>query len=94
MRTKRQILELLNRNELVDLADRFELAVEDRRLKNQLVDAAASSWKVALPKILGDYSCDRLKGLCVALDVDDSGREKSVLVERLVSGALGPRLVW
>ncbi|HWO24785.1 MAG TPA: hypothetical protein VNO30_38855 [Kofleriaceae bacterium] len=41
MPTKRQILEILNRNELLALADLHELAVEDRRVREQLVDAAA-----------------------------------------------------
>jgi type I restriction enzyme M protein len=88
MPTKRQVLEILGRNELQALADLHELAVEDRRVRDQLVDAAAGSRKVVLADVLAKFSRDRLKELCRELGLDDGGREKAQLVERL-TGAGG-----
>ncbi len=86
MTTKREILELLTRDELLAAVDRFALSIPDRRAKAGIVEALASSKKATLPEVLTDLSRDRLKELCRALNLDDSGREKAALVERL-SGA-------
>jgi type I restriction enzyme M protein len=43
MPSKRGVLAQFSRDELVAAADQFELAVADRRVKDQLVDAVASS---------------------------------------------------
>ncbi len=88
MPTKRQVLETLNRNELLALVDLHELAVEDRRVRDQLVDAAAGSRKVVLADAFAKFSRDRLKELCRELGLDDGGREKAQLIERL-TGASG-----
>lgn len=87
MPTKRQVLETLTRNELLALADVHGLEVEDRRIRDHLVDAAASSRKVVLADALAGFSRDRLKELCRELGLDDAGREKSQLVERLTGQA-------
>jgi len=86
MPSKRHVLDALTRNELVDVADRFELEVADRRVREQLVDAAASSRRVALADVLSELSRDRLKEVCRALELDDTGKEKAALVERLAGG--------
>jgi type I restriction enzyme M protein len=83
MPAKRTVLELLTRDELLAVVDRFDLAVPDRRAKEGMLDAVASSKKATLGEVLGELSRDRLKELCRALDLDDSGREKTPLVERL-----------
>ncbi len=81
--TKRQILEELKRNELIAVVERFELPVADRRVRSLLIEALASSRKAPIAEILGDLKRDRLKELCRAFDLDDGGREKAVIVERL-----------
>lgn len=83
MPSKRQVLELLSRDELTAVVDRHDLAVRDRRAKDGLIEAVAASKKATLPEVLSELPRDRLKELCRALDLDDSGREKSALVERL-----------
>ena len=84
MPTKRAILVQLTAKELRAGVDGHELHVEDRRVKAQLVDALAGSRKVRLGELLRDLSRNRLKELCRALDLDDSGRKKADLVARLV----------
>jgi type I restriction enzyme M protein len=83
MASKRVVLEALSRNELLELVERWGLSVTDRRVKEQLVEAAAKKASF-LPAVLGEFSRERLKELCRDLGLDDGGREKSALVERLV----------
>lgn len=84
MKDKRSVLEALTRDELISVADAFNLQVEDRRSKAKLIEAVAASKKATLGTILPDLSRDRLKELCRALDLDDGGRDKAALVERLL----------
>jgi type I restriction enzyme M protein len=83
MPQKRDVLSLLSRDELLAVVDRFELAVPDRRAKDGLIEAVAASKKATLAEALPELSRDRLKELCRALGLDDGGREKSALVDRL-----------
>jgi type I restriction enzyme M protein len=83
MAKKREVLEQLKRDELTAVADQFGVEVADRRSKDGLVDALGASRKVVLADALGDLSRDRLKEICRGLGLDDSGKEKALLVERL-----------
>jgi len=79
----RPILEALARDELLDITDSLELSVPDRRRKALLVEAIEGV-RFDLREVLLGFSRDRLKELCRMLGLDDSGREKAVLVERLM----------
>jgi hypothetical protein len=83
MRTKRDVLDQLKRDELLDAVDQAGLEVRDRRVRSELVDVPAGSRKVPLAEVLGRLPRTRLKEICVALGLDDSGREKAFLIERL-----------
>jgi type I restriction enzyme M protein len=83
MPSKREVLDQLKRDELLDAADRIGLEVRDRRVRTELVETLAASRKAPLAETLGTLSRNRLKEICRALDLDDSGREKALLVERL-----------
>ncbi|HKO46072.1 MAG TPA: class I SAM-dependent DNA methyltransferase [Polyangiaceae bacterium] len=83
---KRDVLQLLGRDELVAIVDRFELSPPDRRVKDGLIESVATSKKATLSEILPGLSRDRLKEICRALEVDASGREKAALIERLLAG--------
>ena len=87
MLTKRAVLSELTRDELRDNLDHYGLDVRDRRVRSQLVEALAGSRKARLDEMLWGLTRIRLKALCRALDVDDSGRRKGDLVERLVGPA-------
>lgn len=89
MPSKRDVLAILSRDELLAVVDRFGLSPPDRRAKDGLVDAVASSKKATLAEVLPELPRDRLKELCRALGLDDGGREKSVLVERLTGSGGG-----
>ena len=87
MPTKRTVLAGLTAEELRANLDYYELVVADRRVKAQLVDALAGSRRARVDEILGDLSRDRLKELCRALGLDDSGRKKVDFVARLMAPA-------
>lgn len=89
MPTKRQILEILSRDELAALAERHGVAVRDRRSRVALAEGLDAGGP-AIPELLAGTSRDRLKELCRALDLDDSGREKAVILARLAGGADAP----
>jgi type I restriction enzyme M protein len=84
MSTKRDVLAHLTRDELLAVVDRFTLAVPDRRANDGLLEAVAASKKATLAEILPGYARERLKELCRALGLDDGGKEKAAIVERIV----------
>ena len=87
MPTKRAVLAELTRAELRASLDFHELAVADRRVKSQLVDALARSRKARLDEMLLRLSRNRLKELCRVFGLDDAGRKKADLAARLVGPA-------
>ena len=52
MRSKREILAQLSCEELISVVERFELEVADRRKKDDLLEAVASSKKATLANFL------------------------------------------
>ena len=84
MPTKRAVLAEMTAEELRANVDYYELEVADRRVKARLVDALAGSRRARVDEILADLSRDRLKKLCRAFGLDDSGRRKVDLVARLM----------
>jgi type I restriction enzyme M protein len=83
MPSKRDVLEQLKRDELLAAADRFELEIRDRRVRDEIVEVLAGSRKAGLAEVLEDLPRTRLKEICRDLGLDDSGREKAVLIARL-----------
>ena len=83
MPTRRAILSELTASELRDAVSRHGVPVTDKRVKEQLVGALAGTRKVATGAVLAALRLRRLKELCRALDVDDTGRRKAEIVARL-----------
>ena len=86
MPSKRSVLEVLSAHELRAIVEEFELEPEDRRSRDALIDAVASSHKATLENVLPTLSRKTLKGICRELGLDDGGREKAVIVARILSG--------
>lgn len=84
MPSERAIVETLNRKELLELVTHFDLKVGDRRIRDNLIDALASARETRLDKILGQLSLTSLKEVCRKHGLDDSGRLKSQLIERIL----------
>lgn len=88
MPTKRQILEALTRDELLAVLDQYELEVADRRQKDDIVETLSGSGTADLSGSLASLPRKRLKELCRSLDLDDSGKEKAVILSRLLGTPL------
>ena len=84
MPTNRAILAELTGPELRDVVRRYRLPVDDLWVEAHLIDAVVRSRRARIGEILPDLSRDRLKELCRAFDLNDSGRKKADLVARLV----------
>ncbi|WP_205519535.1 TIR domain-containing protein [Pyxidicoccus caerfyrddinensis] len=78
-------LEQLSRDRLLDITDDLGLYVEDRRIAEQHISAIVRSRSVDFASILQGLTRDELKDICDALDLDDSGREKAPLIERILN---------
>ena len=87
MVSKRALLELLSRDELLATVDLFGVAVPARRAKDGIVDALVASRKLSLAQALADFPRDRLKDLCRSLGLEDAGREKTALIDRLTGAS-------
>jgi adenine-specific DNA-methyltransferase len=89
MASKRKILEAMTRNALMDIARHYEITGLTAQSKANIVDALAGSRKVQPDEFLTLFSRDDLKGLCQALSLDESGREKQLLIARLMGREAG-----
>ena len=87
MPTKRQILACLNRDELLAIAHQHELKVADRRKRDLVLDAVARSHRTKPAEFLADMPRDRLKEICRALELEDSGKVKAEIISRLLGDA-------
>lgn len=85
MASKRKILEAMTRNGLLDIARHYEITGLTAQSKANIVDALAGSRKVQPDEFLTLFGRDDLKKLCQTLGLDDSGREKQLLIDRLMA---------
>lgn len=86
---RRQALAALSRDRLSSLTEHFGLEVEDRRVLDQHVDALVRARAVDFAEVLGMLKREELQSICDALELDRSGKEKEVLVARILSGGEG-----
>lgn len=82
---------MLRKAELLEVARVFELDVAPRMTVDELVEVVAGSKRATLDQILGTLSRDTLKAICTELDLHSDGREKRILVERIVDATGGER---
>ena len=82
----RQVLDLLRREELLPLIDQHAVPVTSRAGKAHLIEQLDAQGP-GLAALLAGFSRDRLKELCRALGLDDSGREKAAIIARITGAA-------
>src|SRR4051812_47778490 len=93
MASKRDIVEQLRRDELQAAVETYGLDVRDRRVNEDMVDAVVRAKRVKIADVLATMSRDRLKEVCISLELDDSGREKSLLIDRICGDAAPPESI-
>lgn len=82
---QRTALAVLTRPRLIEIGAAFDLDLPPRLRKSDLVEALAGARRASLPRVLAQLKRDELKAVCRALGVDDSGRSKAVIVDRILS---------
>jgi len=90
MSAKRTILESLTKRRLVELAYAFEADFGSTGLsKAELVDGLARLRRTQLEELLPELSRDELKAACDQLGLDSSGRQKQVIIDRILGSNNG-----
>ena len=85
-KVRRAALEALGRDSLANLTAKLNLAVQDRRAAAAHVDALMRTRTAGFAALLGELQRDELKLVCEALGLDPTGREKGLLVQRILGG--------
>jgi hypothetical protein len=86
MTFKRRVLSALGKDELLEIGRDLELEVTTRMAVDDLRDALAKSKRASLTAIVQEsLSRDTLKDICGAVGLDDTGKEKAALVERILA---------
>jgi hypothetical protein len=86
-RGRSQAFRVLDANRLRELVDLAKLTVSDRRSRDVLIQALADGRRIELATLVGHLSREELKAMCRALGLPDDGREKAVIIERLMGPA-------
>jgi hypothetical protein len=85
MASKRDVAWQLKRHELQELVRKYNVEIRgDARVSEDLVDAVVAKRRLPLREMLGALSRDRLKEICDALELDTRGRERAILIDRIV----------
>ena len=91
MTFKRKALGALTRVELLEVGKALELDVTTGMRLDEMMDVVAGSKKRGiLEKILALLSRDTLTSICFAVGISAEGREKQVLVDRILAAERGP----
>ncbi|MBN8465937.1 N-6 DNA methylase [Corallococcus exiguus] len=83
---RRLALEKLGRERLNELTNRYALEVGDKRVVENHVNALVRVCSTDFGDVLGKLKRKELQSICKALRLDQSGREKQVLIERILGG--------
>ena len=81
---QRDALDVLTVPRLLEIADDLGLELPPRPLKGELVEALARSRRAPLARVLTLLRRDELKAICRATGLDDSGRQKSGIIDRIL----------
>jgi hypothetical protein len=85
MTFKRKALSALSRTELLEVGRALELDVTTNMRLDDLMDVVAGSKKRGMmEKILPVLTRDTLKAICEAVGISQEGREKQVLIDRIL----------
>jgi hypothetical protein len=90
MSFKRRVLSALGKDLLLEIGRGLELDVTTRMGVEELRDALARSKRATLDSIVQEsLPRDTLKDICGAIGLDDTGKEKAALVERILAASGG-----
>lgn len=85
--SSRSILQVLSKGRLGEIARTLGVTIKSAATKDAHVDALANSGVVELSGLLESLGRDELKAICREHSLDDSGRARAELIERLLGAA-------
>ena len=85
MSVRKQILEVLTRTRLKQIGGRLGRDYAASAKRGDVVNSLNRTRSISLADILGEMMRDELKRACVALDLNNSGREKKLLIHRILA---------
>lgn len=83
---QRTALGVLTKPRLLEIVGALGLEGSGRLLKPELINLIAASARAPFPRILEMLSRNELKAICRAAGIDDSGRQKAVIADRILGG--------
>ncbi len=86
---QRDALGVLTKLRLLEIAGALGLGLPGRLLKSELINVIAASPRAPFQRILELLKRDELKAICRAVGLDDSGREKALIADRILGRADG-----
>ncbi len=87
MTFKRRVLSALGKEQLLEIGRGLELEVATRMGVDDLREVLAKSKRARIAGIVDSLPRDALKDICVAVGLDSTGKEKSVLIERILAAS-------
>ncbi len=87
---QRQALATLTKARLRELAEAFDLDAPAALLKHEVVDLLARSRRASFESILASLKRDELKAVCRDAGLDDSGRDKASIIDRILGRDTAP----
>ena len=81
---RRFVLDSLDRDELVSFTREFEFQAPSRASKDKIVEMLADNRRITVGQMLMTLPRKRLKELCRRRGLDYGGREKALIVTRLL----------
>ena len=90
MASKTQILNVLPKTRLLEIAREYDVSGLSARRKADIAKALARKRSIPMTEVFDFLKRDELKAICRELGLDDRGKEKALISERIIN-ALGPR---
>lgn len=81
---KKRALATLDANRLRELLEGYDVSVTDRRRREDLIAALADGRRIDFGNLLSQLQRAELKRMCEELGLDSTGREKSVIIDRML----------
>ncbi len=85
MPSRRKILDIFSRARLVQIAKEFGMPGLQPLLKEEVVETLAAKRSIPMDRILEGLKRDELKLICRSVSLDDSGKEKAMLIARILN---------
>jgi hypothetical protein len=92
-RKRRAALSILGRERLGELANRYDLMVEDRRSVDSHVEALMKA-RLDFAELLRLLRREELQRICDELELDRGGRECEILISRILGSSGSQKMTW